>query len=350
MTLAGEWDVAGPDRDSFLATTEARLRQMFGLDICVLASVDPPSGLETSCEVYGIPEDPSRELRVFELEWFSDDPMKYSELARSSTPAGGLRLTADPHEVKRYVEIGEPNGIYDELRVACVTDGVWWATVSGYRFDGRPAFNQADVTKAASLSSALARGFRRRFLQAAVQQPVNLDRPPGAFNIDSNGQITTTTQQSETWLDTLDRARVSTLCRALVVGVDHSGTVALTVTGSEGPLVFHASRLKGSDDEISVVVEYPRPLQLTSLVVDAYELTPREREIAELVLTGLVTKQIARELEISEYTVQDHLKSVFAKTGTATRGELCAALYTRFYLEPKARGASPGPYGYFLSG
>jgi DNA-binding CsgD family transcriptional regulator len=99
---------------------------------------------------------------------------------------------------------------------------------------------------------------------------------------------------------------------------------------------------------VSVVVEYPRPIQLTPLIVAAYQLTPREREVAELVLQGLLTKQIARLLQITEYTVQDHLKSIFAKTGTATRGELCLELFTRFYHPRYEQGISPGPYGFFL--
>lgn len=322
---------------------------MFDLDFCVFASVDPAAGLETSCDVFGIAADPAREMRIFELEWFSDDPLKYADLAHASKPAGALRLAADPGQVKRFVEFGEPNGVHDELRVACVSDGFWWGTFTGFRFDGKPAFTSAEVARAGSVSDRLAKGFRRAFLHAAVQQPGDLDRPPGAFTVDHDGRFVTTTQAAEEWLDTLAEEQVSTLVWTLVVGVRGTGSTSVTITGGAGPLTFQASPLKGSDDEISVIVEYPRPIRLTSLVIEAYGLTPREREIIELVLKGLVTKQIARELEISEYTVQDHLKSVFAKTDTATRGELLAALYTRFYLQPKADRRSPGPYGYFLS-
>lgn len=322
---------------------------MLGLDFCVFASVDPAAGLETSCDVFGIPGDPTRELRLFELEWFSDDPLKYAQLALASKPAGALRLTAEPKQVRRFVEIGEPNGIHDELRVACVSDGVWWGTFTGFRFDGKPAFTPAEVAQAGSLSDPLAQGFRRAFLHAAVEHPGELERPPGAFTVDYEGRFVTTTETAEGWLETVTDEQVETLARSLVVGVKGSGSTSLTVTGDAGLLSFHASPVKGSDREVSVVVEYPRPIRLTPLVIEAYGLTPRERGVAELILKGMVTKQVARSLEISEYTVQDHLKSVFAKTGTVTRGELCAALYTRFYLQPKADRRSPGPYGYFLS-
>lgn len=339
----------GGNSTTFAAKVQGVVTPMLRLDVCVVSSVDPASGLMTSCEVFGAPRSDEREIGIFELEWFSDDPLKYDELANAASHAGALRQAGDVTQVKRFQQIMKPNGGHDEIRLACVADGTWWATVTGYRFTGAPDFSAEDVKKAAGLSGIIARGFRQSFLHTAVNQPGDLDRPPGAFSIDSHGNFVTTTDAAETWLDTVPSDRLSTLVTALAVRVNGDGQVTMTVAGNEGPLSFHASPLKGSDEHISVIVEYPRPIQLTSLITEAYGLTPRERDITELVLLGLVTKQIARRLSISEYTVQDHLKSIFAKTGTATRGELCAALYTRFYLKPQQAGEAPSPYGYFIS-
>lgn len=340
---------AGVDPTTFAATVQGVLTPMLALDVCVVSSVDPASGLLTSCEVFGAPRSDERELRTFELEWFSDDPLKYDELANAASHAGALRQTGDITQVERFRQIMEPNGGHDEIRLACVADGTWWGTVTGYRFTGAQDFSAEEVQMAAGLSDVIARGFRQSFLHAAVEKPGDLDRPPGAFSVDRHGDFATTTAVAETWLDTVAADRLSTLTTALAVRVNGQGQATMTVIGKEGPLTFHASPLKGSDEQISVIVEYPRPIHLTPLITEAYALTPREREVTELVLLGLVTKQIARQLAISEYTVQDHLKSVFAKTGTATRGELCATLYARFYMKPQRSGESPGPYGYFLS-
>ncbi len=60
----------------------------------------------------------------------------------------------------------------------------------------------------------------------------------------------------------------------------------------------------------------------------AYGLSARETEIALLVLRGGSTRLISNTLHISAHTVQDHLKSVFAKTGVSSRGELVGHFLT----------------------
>ncbi len=54
--------------------------------------------------------------------------------------------------------------------------------------------------------------------------------------------------------------------------------------------------------------------------------SPREREVVTLLAAGLDTRSLTRRLFISRHTVQDHLKSVFAKAGVHSRRELLARL------------------------
>jgi DNA-binding CsgD family transcriptional regulator len=91
---------------------------------------------------------------------------------------------------------------------------------------------------------------------------------------------------------------------------------------------LHASMLSSADghEQIAVVIEPAGTRELASMLLDAYGLTPRERETVELVLRGNSTRQIVDTLRISAHTVQDHLKSVFAKFGVGSRRELVAVL------------------------
>jgi FixJ family two-component response regulator len=51
-------------------------------------------------------------------------------------------------------------------------------------------------------------------------------------------------------------------------------------------------------------------------------LTPRERQVLELVVTGLLNKQIASQLGIREVTVKIHRRQVMHKTGAQSVAEL----------------------------
>ena len=60
---------------------------------------------------------------------------------------------------------------------------------------------------------------------------------------------------------------------------------------------------------------------------DEIELSPRELEVLRLVVEGLINKQIARRLGITERTVKAHLTSVFQRIGVADRTQ--AALWAQ---------------------
>jgi len=51
-------------------------------------------------------------------------------------------------------------------------------------------------------------------------------------------------------------------------------------------------------------------------------LTPRQQEIAILAAAGDANRIIAKKLELSEYTVKDHIKDIFKILGIKNRSEL----------------------------
>ena len=123
---------------------------------------------------------------------------------------------------------------------------------------------------------------------------------------------------------------VAARARGIAAGRESAGALARArVRTAYGTwLVLRGSTLgDGADARTAVIVEPARPHDLAPLRADAFELTPRERAVTQLVAYGLPTDAIARRLHLSPWTVQDHLKSIFAKVGVTTRGELVARVF-----------------------
>jgi DNA-binding NarL/FixJ family response regulator len=103
--------------------------------------------------------------------------------------------------------------------------------------------------------------------------------------------------------------------------------------------LIHASGLHnadGSPADVAVVIEPAKASEVATLIVEAYELTPREVDVTRALARGLSTNEIARELHLSRYTVQDHLKSVYEKTRVSSRGELVAKVFADHYHDELA--------------
>jgi DNA-binding CsgD family transcriptional regulator len=78
---------------------------------------------------------------------------------------------------------------------------------------------------------------------------------------------------------------------------------------------------------VAVIVEPAHPARIYPLLMSAYGLTEHERDVTRLILHGRSTSQIAGQLVVSEHTVQQHLKSIFDKTGVRSRRDLGAKVF-----------------------
>jgi DNA-binding CsgD family transcriptional regulator len=80
----------------------------------------------------------------------------------------------------------------------------------------------------------------------------------------------------------------------------------------------------GTPGDIAVTIATASAVERMGVFGRAYGLTPREAELLAALAGGSDTRQLAAGLYISENTVQDHLKSIFAKTGARNRRVLMA--------------------------
>ncbi len=85
--------------------------------------------------------------------------------------------------------------------------------------------------------------------------------------------------------------------------------------------------MEGVANAIAVSVHGASAEDKLALVARAHGLTARERELVALVLEGLDTRELAKRMFISPYTVKDHLKSVFDKLGVHSRRELITGMF-----------------------
>ncbi len=82
-------------------------------------------------------------------------------------------------------------------------------------------------------------------------------------------------------------------------------------------------------DHTAVTLIFPRAETSSVSRLPVWDvLTRREQEIAELVSEGLTSKQIAAKAFVSENTVKQHLKRVFAKTDVTNRAELVQLIWS----------------------
>jgi len=108
------------------------------------------------------------------------------------------------------------------------------------------------------------------------------------------------------------------------------GDIPMSVRAmKEGAQEFLTKPVRGQDllDAIQKAVERDRSLrkergEMADVRARFDSLTPREKEVLDLVVAGLLNKQIADELGTSELTIKTHRAHVMEKTGADSLAHL----------------------------
>jgi DNA-binding CsgD family transcriptional regulator len=106
---------------------------------------------------------------------------------------------------------------------------------------------------------------------------------------------------------------------AVEAGVDANAPSARVHLADGLWLSLRAARLSSPEQTIAVTIEETSPAERLAVFARAFGLTRRESELLGHLATGADTREVAGRMFVSEHTVQDHLKSVFAKTSARTR-------------------------------
>ena len=310
-------------------------------------TLDPASLLMTSHYNPFMPELPRESLA---MEYYSDDVNKMSDVARSESGLSTIHdaTGGDPSASPRW-QANMAMGGDQELVVALRTRaGEVWGAVSLYREPDQPLFAAAEKQFMQQAAFHLAEGARRALLFGEATDPEG-PQSPGLLVLTADWKVESSTAGTEQWLAELPDgdgtrlpAAVLTVAGQALRSAEHGdrpGEVAMArvLTRSGRWVVLHgAALLSGADRRVAVIVEPAHPARITSLLMSAYQLTDRERDVTRLVLQGASTGDIATALFVSPHTVQQHLKNIFDKTGVRSRRDLVGKVFFTHY-EPRLR-------------
>jgi DNA-binding CsgD family transcriptional regulator len=326
------------------------------------ATSDPSTLLFTQAFREGLPDE---SISYFvENEFSGGDVNQWSSLARDRNGVTTLARATDGdlESSARYRDVFQPMGLGDELRAVLRTGNDCWGLMCLHREAG-PSFSVQDQQLISNLAPHLAEGLRDGLLRIGAAETAAMD-VPGLVVLDPSGELVAATAPAQAWFAELGHvpssaspvpAEVSTAAGLLEHRADpdpaSSPVPRLRVRTLAGRwAVLHASWLDvaaGQPGQIAVIIEPATPIEVAEVIMQAYGLTQRERTITKLICQGHSTAQIAAQLWITTNTVQDHLKSIFDKTGVRSRREVMARILRDHYLPAMQQGRPVGPTGFF---
>ncbi len=248
---------------------------------------------------------------------------------------------------KRWRECLRPYGIGDELMTACRDRNGFWGSVELMRDSSDASFDEDDQRLLDELAPILGALLRRSQTRAWRGGPgLDVSLSPGTLVLDADLQPASWTQSARGWLDELPAAGPDGDMLPPAVYEIGARAVAPThlpnrvrIRGATGRwLVIEGAALEGaSSGRVAITVRAAGPEEIFDVLCRAYGLTRRERHLVALLLDGLSTRQLAQAMYISAYTVQDHLKAIFAKAGVRSRRELVSQMAGRTQAGDRAQ-------------
>jgi DNA-binding CsgD family transcriptional regulator len=242
----------------------------------------------------------------------------------------------------RFLDVLGPIGIGDELRVPLRDKHGLWGCLDLMRSSDDPPFTGEDRDLLDALVPALASV--TRLSTAAIASHGGAPPPPaGVLVLDADLEVRASTAGARAWLAEMVPPNLpfaELAASGVVFNVASRVLARPTAATPHGQLparsrvrsvsgawaMVEADALDPLDRTVAVTIRPAAAAEILDLRFLAYDLTARERELVSLLLGGSDTRTVSERLFLSPHTVQDHLKSIFEKTGVRTRKELVATL------------------------
>ena len=336
-TTLGRLARARMDNDVFRWEAAEVLRRAIGFDTWCWVLLDPASGLLTRYTCTN-PVIGHNQRRFYPLDLQSRPACPPSgrtrpgEVSVLSAATGGA-LDRDP----LWRGLLGPGGLGDQLGAPLAADGVCWASLILYRDEDRAWFNPGDAAFIASVAPLLAARLRAGLRHIT---PASTDAgEPGTIIVDGDLQLVTATSHAWRWIDRLGLAKASDaeplpgFIYAMLTHLAHAAqpdqTAQVCLQAADGTWVLvRVAPLTGPhvDGGYAITVQTAPVADLTSVLMPAWNLSSRERDVAALIIEGRPSDDIAAALFLSPHTVRDHTKAIFGKLGVHNRRHLTAAL------------------------
>jgi len=325
------------DWPAFSQETAGQLQRSVGFDGWCFAQLDPATLLPAQGAVSNSPATASQR-RFWQIEYQLPDVNKLAALARSGQPVRALSTSTggDLARSRRWEEILRPAGGGDELRAVLQTGGQCWGSLTLYRASASRPYTSDDIQYLSQVLAEVAAGARGAWASRTAASPARPAEAPGTIIVTAGGQPLTATLQARRWLTRLGSDPAGRHSQALIYAITALLTAAAspanaapeatvrTRTTDGQWLDIHASPLEAAPPgwAIAITIQPAAPSRISPLLMAAHTLSPRERQVASLILDGRTPVEIAQTLYISLYTAKDHIKEIFRKTGTHSRPEL----------------------------
>jgi DNA-binding CsgD family transcriptional regulator len=315
------------DPEGFLDEVSAIVGRTVRHDVSGWMTLDPDTMLASGTLVTQKQPELDRALWRNELQQ-NGDVHKLADLAMRSVPLAAVSEldAATAAESPRIQQILRPAGIGDGLRMILRSSGSSWGHGAIYRELGARDFDSDERAFLAAIADEIADGLRRSLSRRPEPGGVGI-LVPGVVAFDAESRIVSATAEASRLMALMPGDATSTLY-AVAIGAGLRDRASARVRLADGRwLLAQGGRMHGAPNDAAQVtvtlVQAPRS-DVTSLLLRLHTLSARQREVAELLMSGPRTDEIAAQLHISQHTLHDHVKAIFAKLGVQGRAELMA--------------------------